>query len=91
MSWVDNYKQKLVTAAEAVQIIQSGDRVYYGISATGSLLVNGRFWPDAGSRMTTELTTAGLEGLETIGLDTEATELFLHENARRVFKIGAAA
>jgi len=34
---------------------------------------------------------ACLEGLESIGLGTEATELFLHENARRVFKIDAAA
>jgi predicted TIM-barrel fold metal-dependent hydrolase len=39
---------------------------------------------------------ACLEGLESLGLSEEATELFLHENARRVFKIeergeGAAA
>ncbi len=32
---------------------------------------------------------ACLEGLESLGLGEEAVELFLHENARRVFKIGA--
>jgi predicted TIM-barrel fold metal-dependent hydrolase len=32
---------------------------------------------------------ACLEGLESLGLGDEATELFLHENARRVFKIDA--
>jgi predicted TIM-barrel fold metal-dependent hydrolase len=37
--------------------------------------------------------TAGacLEGLEPLGLGEEATELFLHENARRVFKIDAVS
>jgi predicted TIM-barrel fold metal-dependent hydrolase len=34
---------------------------------------------------------ACLEGLESIGLGQEATELFLHENARRVFKLDGAA
>ncbi|NQT78936.1 MAG: acetyl-CoA hydrolase/transferase family protein [Candidatus Aminicenantes bacterium] len=28
MSWVDDYKSKLITAEEAVSVIQSGDRVY---------------------------------------------------------------
>jgi len=32
---------------------------------------------------------ACLEGLESLGLDEEATGLFLHENARRVFKLDA--
>jgi hypothetical protein len=34
---------------------------------------------------------ACLEGLEPLGLGEEATELFLHENARRVFKIDAVS
>jgi hypothetical protein len=34
---------------------------------------------------------ACLEGLESLGLGEEATELFLHENARRVFKIDAVS
>jgi predicted TIM-barrel fold metal-dependent hydrolase len=34
---------------------------------------------------------ACLEGLDSIGLGKEATELFLHENARRVFKIDRVA
>jgi acyl-CoA hydrolase len=33
MSWVDSYKQKLVSAEEAAGLIQSGDRVYYGGNA----------------------------------------------------------
>ena len=33
MSWVDNYKQKLVSAEEAVRLVSSGDRVYYGGNA----------------------------------------------------------
>ncbi len=33
MNWLDDYKSKLKSAAEAVQIIKSGDRVYYGGNA----------------------------------------------------------
>ena len=33
MSWVDNYKSKLCAAEEAVRLIKSGDRVYYGGNA----------------------------------------------------------
>jgi acyl-CoA hydrolase len=33
MSWVDTYKQKLVSADEAAGLINSGDRVYYGGNA----------------------------------------------------------
>jgi predicted TIM-barrel fold metal-dependent hydrolase len=35
--------------------------------------------------------SACLEGLESLGLDPEATERFLHGNAREVFKLDAAA
>jgi uncharacterized protein len=34
---------------------------------------------------------AALEGLERLGLDAERTELYLHENARRVFSLPAPA
>ena len=33
MNWLDSYKSKLVTAAEAVQKVETGDRVYYGGNA----------------------------------------------------------
>ena len=33
MNWLDNYKSKLQTAAEAVQMIKTGDRVYYAGNA----------------------------------------------------------
>ena len=33
MNWIDDYRSKLRSAAEAVQVIQSGDRVYYGGNA----------------------------------------------------------
>lgn len=33
MNWLDDYKSKLRSAAEAVEIIKSGDRVYYGGNA----------------------------------------------------------
>lgn len=33
MTWVDDYKSKLRSAAEAVRLIKSGDRVYYGGNA----------------------------------------------------------
>lgn len=33
MSWVVDYKRKLATAEEAVRIVRSGDRVYYGGNA----------------------------------------------------------
>jgi len=33
MSWLDDYKSKLMTAADAVRKIKSGDRVYYGGTA----------------------------------------------------------
>ena len=33
MSWVDTYKQKLISTDEAAGMIQSGDRVYYGGNA----------------------------------------------------------
>jgi acyl-CoA hydrolase len=33
MNWFDDYKAKLMSAAQAVQKIQSGDRVYYGGNA----------------------------------------------------------
>jgi 4-hydroxybutyrate CoA-transferase len=33
MHWLDDYKSKLKTAAEAVQMIQCGNRVYYGGNA----------------------------------------------------------
>jgi 4-hydroxybutyrate CoA-transferase len=33
MSWVDAYKQKLTRAEDAVRLIESGDRVYYGGNA----------------------------------------------------------
>ncbi len=33
MSWLDDYKSKLCTAARAVSTIKSGDRVYYGGNA----------------------------------------------------------
>ena len=33
MSWLDDYKSKLCSAQEAVQLIKSGDRVYYGGNA----------------------------------------------------------
>jgi predicted TIM-barrel fold metal-dependent hydrolase len=34
---------------------------------------------------------ACLEGLASLGLGEEATELFLHQNARRVFRIDAVS
>jgi acyl-CoA hydrolase len=33
MSWIDSYKDKLVSAAEAVRLIENGNRVYYGGNA----------------------------------------------------------
>lgn len=33
MSWLDDYKSKLKTSAEAVQVVQCGHRVYYGGNA----------------------------------------------------------
>ena len=40
MSWVDDYKKKLVTAEEAVSVIKSGDRVYIsGNAATPYVLM----------------------------------------------------
>lgn len=33
MNWLDDYKSKLMSAADAVQMISSGDRVYYGGNA----------------------------------------------------------
>ncbi len=33
MNWLDDYKSKLMSAADAVQMIRSGDRVYYGGNA----------------------------------------------------------
>jgi 4-hydroxybutyrate CoA-transferase len=33
MSWLDDYKSKLKSAADAVRMIKSGDRVYYGGNA----------------------------------------------------------
>jgi acyl-CoA hydrolase len=33
MSWLDDYKSKLMSAADAVGMVQSGDRVYYGGNA----------------------------------------------------------
>ena len=33
MNWIDDYKSKLRTPAEAVDVIRSGDRVYYGGNA----------------------------------------------------------
>jgi len=41
MSWVDDYKKKLVTAEEAVSVIKSSDRVYIsGNAATPYVLMN---------------------------------------------------
>jgi len=41
MSWVDDYKNKLITAEEAVSVIQSGDRVYVsGNAATPYVLMS---------------------------------------------------
>jgi acyl-CoA hydrolase len=41
MSWVDDYKEKLVTAEEAVSEIKTGDRVYIsGNAATPYVLMN---------------------------------------------------
>ena len=42
MSWVDDYKKKLVTAEEAVSDIKSNDRIYIsGNAATPYVLFNG--------------------------------------------------
>ena len=30
MSWLNDYKSKLKTAEDAVSVIESGNRVYYG-------------------------------------------------------------
>ena len=35
MSWVNAYKEKITSAAEAVRLVQSGDRVYYGGEIAG--------------------------------------------------------
>lgn len=41
MSWVDDYKKKLVTAEEAVSVIKSSDRIYIsGNAATPYVLMN---------------------------------------------------
>lgn len=41
MSWIDDYKNKLITAEEAVSVIQSGDRVYVsGNAATPYVLIS---------------------------------------------------
>lgn len=41
MSWVDDYKRKLVSAEEAVAVVKSGDRVYIsGNAATPYVLMN---------------------------------------------------
>jgi 4-hydroxybutyrate CoA-transferase len=41
MSWVDDYKEKLMTAEEAVSVIKSGDRVYIsGNAATPYALMH---------------------------------------------------
>jgi len=41
MSWVDDYKKKLVTAEEAVSVIKSGDRVYISGNAATPYVVMG--------------------------------------------------
>ena len=41
MSWVDDYKKKLVTAEEAVSVIRSGDRVYISGNAATPYVVMG--------------------------------------------------
>ena len=33
MSWIDEYKSKMQTPEQAVRMIRSGDRVYYGGNA----------------------------------------------------------
>ena len=33
MNWLDDYRSKLSSPAEAVQLVKSGDRVYYGGNA----------------------------------------------------------
>ena len=33
MTWLNDYRSKLKTAEEAVSIVKSGDRVYYGGNA----------------------------------------------------------
>ena len=33
MNWLDDYKSKLCTADEAVRLVKSGDRIYYGGNA----------------------------------------------------------
>jgi len=33
MAWLNDYRKKLCSAEQAVQLIQSGDRVYYGGNA----------------------------------------------------------
>ena len=41
MSWIESYKSKLTTCAEAVRVVKSGDRVYYsGNAATPLPLIN---------------------------------------------------
>ena len=41
MTWVDDYKSKLCTAAEAVRLVESGHRVYYsGNAAIPYCLIN---------------------------------------------------
>jgi len=41
MSWIDDYKKKLVTAEEAVSVIKSGDRVYISGNAATPYVVMG--------------------------------------------------
>ncbi len=64
MSWMDAYKSKLCTADEAVRLVKSGDRIYYGGNAAIP-----RALVDALARRAPELTDVRLGHVLLIGDD----------------------
>ena len=73
MSWLDDYKSKLCTAEEAVSLIKSGDRVYYGgnarsVGEAGLLMTETSFRPVDMVRLVTPMKSLGAPTLTALSL-----------------------
>ncbi len=58
MSWVNEYKQKLTDAEDAVKLINSGDRVYAGTCSSAAFALINALWGRKGELENVEVTSS---------------------------------
>jgi 4-hydroxybutyrate CoA-transferase len=89
MKWQSEYNQKLTTAGEAVQLVESGDRLYVGTCSSVAFALMGALWERRGELRDVEILSSNIIGPSPLFDETEGNPFsyctyFMGPGERRV-------